>query len=121
MMRTPEWWHSLRALREEAGNPSLRTLAEMTGISHTQIGAVFQGTSTPGKVYMRKLVFALTQDPEVRDTVMTEYRRDVLMELDTRSAGEPSADARHIAEAIVQAAQILADALKERPARPGPP
>ncbi|WP_435110039.1 helix-turn-helix domain-containing protein [Nocardiopsis synnemataformans] len=83
----------LNRLRSQAGNPSLRKIADLTGrvVSHTTINDIFHGRSVPRWTVVDCLVKALGGDPErfrnlwVEATAEKHHRFDIVAQEEVRA------------------------------------
>jgi predicted transcriptional regulator len=110
-INAPEWLSILRAMRYEAGTPSLRKLKEMTGLSQELISDVLKGISKPTRGIFTKIVAALTDDQETIDQAMNAFEHAGLAA--NKSPHTKDADLRYLADAISD----LADAIREMRSR----
>jgi predicted transcriptional regulator len=104
-INAPEWLSILRAMRYEAGTPSLRKLKEMTGLSQELISDVLKGISKPTRGTFTKIVAALTDDQETIDQAMNAFEGLAA----NKSPHTKDANLRYLADAISD----LADAIRE--------
>lgn len=109
----PGWLQLLRVSRYGGSSDHrLAGIAKRTKIPYRSVAAIFRGELTPELHVLNKLIHELEIDPHDADIM----RRD--LEGSAPEAPMPPlefrSDAQIIADAIVQAAQIIAAALEQR-------
>jgi hypothetical protein len=106
----------LRQVHEHAGSPSTRTLSSRTGLSHTTVFNILRGRTFPHRRTLFRMLDVLAPPEDLAAKVLHAY--DV-MDKPARAAGAISpapgslllADRDDSGDVLIEAAQILADAL----------
>lgn len=73
----PFWLLRLKDLHRRAGAPSPRVLARDAGLSHTTVYHVFRGDDTPNENTLEKLLGALTNNQEAKNSIWASYHQEV--------------------------------------------
>lgn len=113
------WLSHLHQLRLEAGTPSFRRIAAQSGYSHTQVTDLFKGTVRPGRMCVLAVAGSLTTNKVEIDEIINDFdtwRSDTTVPMPIPTppsprSRQPSADAILIADAIREAAAIIATAI----------